>query len=256
MYYSGYIEIYQIFRAAKPVRHCGLRSKGTKKIRMPKHPDRVRREWARLHVLQPGGGRNVERGHFAQLVAVVARHGDHRGVVGGELEFGQERAPAAPAARLGDAVAQARVGRDAAGDGDVADARLLRGAHELVEQDFDDGRLQRGAEVGLAAFDEPRVGGHGVAQRVEKRSLQPRERVVVSLDMGPRETERLRIALPGQAVDHRTARVGQSHHLGALVERFARGVVDRRADDPHSGRGVHAHDLRVPAAHQQAEERE
>ena len=73
--------------------------------------------------------------------------------------------------------------------------------------------------------------------------------------MGPRETERLRIALPGQAVDHRTARVGQSHHLGALVERFARGVVDRRADDLHFERGVHAHDLRVAAAHQKTQER-
>ena len=70
-----------------------------------------------------------------------------------------------------------------------------------------------------------------------------------------REAECLRIALLGQTVDHRAARVGQPHHLGALVEGLARGVVDRRADDLHFERGVHAHDLRVAAAHQETQER-
>ena len=74
--------------------------------------------------------------------------------------------------------------------------------------------------------------------------------------MGPCEPERLRIALLGQFVDYRAAGVGQSHHFGTLVEGFARGVVDRRADDLHFEGRIHAHDLRVAAAHEQAEERE
>ena len=73
-----------------------------------------------LQLLEPRHGRDVERREVAPQVAVVARHGDHRRVVGRELELRKERSPAAPAARFGDAVAQARVGRDAARDGDVA----------------------------------------------------------------------------------------------------------------------------------------
>ena len=137
-----------------------------------------------LQLLEPRHGRDVERREVAPQVAVVARHGDHRRVVGRELELRKERSPAAPAARFGDAVAQARVGRDAARDGDVADARLLRGADEFVEQNLDDGPLQRGAEVGLVRLDEVGVCGHGVAQRVEERGFQARERIVVALDAG------------------------------------------------------------------------
>ena len=106
------------------------------------------------------------------------------------------------------------------------------------------------------AFDEVGVLGHGVAQHVEKRGLQSGERVVVPLYPGVCEVEGLGVALPGQPVDYRAARVGKPHDLGALVEGFARGVVDRRADDLHVERGVHAHDLRMPAADEQAQERE
>ncbi len=116
--------------------------------------------------------------------------------------------------------------------------------------------LERGAEVGLACFDEGRVLGHAVAQQVEERGLEARERVVVALDAGPCEAERPGVALGGQAVDHRAAGVGESHHLGALVERLARRVVDRRAEDAHVARRIHAHDLGVAAAHPQAQERE
>ena len=41
----------------------------------------------------------------------------------------------------------------------------------------------------------------------------------------------------------------------ALVERFARRVVDRRADDLHVERTVHFYDLGMSSADQQAEER-
>ena len=74
--------------------------------------------------------------------------------------------------------------------------------------------------------------------------------------MGVCQAERLGVALLCQAVDHRAAGVGQAHDFGAFVERFACGVVDRRADDLHIERRIHAYDLRMPAADQQAEERE
>ena len=108
---------------------------------------------------------------MAQLVAVIAGHGNHGSVVGRELKFGQEGAPAALFALLDDAVSEARVGRHTACNGDIADARILRCAYQLLEQDFDDGRLQRGTQVGLMLLDEVGVLLHGIAQRVEERGL-------------------------------------------------------------------------------------
>ena len=105
-------------------------------------------------------------------------------------------------------------------------------------------------------FDEVGILGHGVAQRVEERGLEPREGVVESVDAGPCEPECLGISLLGQTVDHRAAGIGEPHDLCALVESLAGGVVDRRADDLHPEGRVHTHDLRVPAADEQAEERE
>ena len=105
-------------------------------------------------------------------------------------------------------------------------------------------------------LDEVGVLGHGVAQRVEERGLQPREGVVEAVDVGSGEAEGLGVALLGQAVDDRTARIGESHHFGTLIEGFTRGVVNRRADNLHLERGVHPDNLRVSAADEQAEERE
>ena len=65
---------------------------------------------AALQLFEPCHGRHVERREIAVLVVVVACHGNHCGVVGRELEFRQERAPAALEALLDDAVAQSRVG--------------------------------------------------------------------------------------------------------------------------------------------------
>ena len=104
--------------------------------------------------------------------------------------------------------------------------------------------------------DEIGVVGHGVAQRIEKRRFQSRKREIESVDVGVREAEGFGVALPGQPVDHRPARITESHHFGTLVERFSCGVVDRRADDLHFQRRVHPHDLRMSAADEQAEERE
>ena len=93
-------------------------------------------------------------------------------------------------------------------------------------------------------------------QRVEERGLQPRERVVETVDARSGEAESLRVALLGELVDHGAARIGQSHRFGTFIEGFARSVVDGRTDDPHFERRVHAHDLRVSSAHEQTQKRE
>ena len=71
--------------------------------------------------------------------------------------------------------------------------------------------------------------------------------------MGPGELEALRVALPGEPVYHRAARVAEPHHLGTFVERLAHGVVDGLAEYLEVQGVVDADYLRVAAAHQQAE---
>ena len=57
--------------------------------------------------------------------------------------------------------------------------------------------------------------------------------VVKSGDMGFGKFEFSWVALSGEAVDMRSAGVGQSHHLGAFVECLTGCVVDGLADDFH-----------------------
>ena len=57
-----------------------------------------------FEVLKTRYGRNVERAKLPCHIAVVARSGNHGGVVGSELKLWQERAPATTTACLGDAI--------------------------------------------------------------------------------------------------------------------------------------------------------
>ena len=70
------------------------------------------------------------------------------------------------------------------------------------------------------------------------------------------EAERLRVSFGREAVYVRTAGVGEAEHFGALVEGFARGIVDGLPDYLHVERGTHEHYLRVTARNQEAEEGE
>ena len=60
-----------------------------------------------------------------------------------------------------------------------------------------------------------------------------------------------RVACFGQAGDVRPAGIGQAEQTRALVERFARRVVARRAKQNILPVSVHANDLRMPAGHDQ-----
>ena len=65
-----------------------------------------------------------------------------------------------------------------------------------------------------------------------------------------------RVALLREAVYNRAAGIAEAHHLGALVERLAHGVVDRLAEYLEMQRVVDAYYLRVASAHEQAQVRE
>ena len=62
------------------------------------------------------------------------------------------------------------------------------------------------------------------------------------------------VALFGKAVYHRSAGVGQTHHLGAFVEGFACRVVDGLSYDFHFVIGLYTDDLRVSARYEQTKE--
>src|SRR5438477_392353 len=114
-------------------------------------------------------------------------------------------------------------------------------------------RLQDGGDqVGL----EPRTRGVAkVAQAVEQRGLEAAEAV---LEAGQRRLgQRLPapVARPREAIQCRPAGVAEPKHACRLVEGFAGRVVPRAADDFETAVLGHPHQVRVRAAHHQAEQR-
>ena len=103
---------------------------------------------------------------------------------------------------------------------------------------------------------ELRVFLHPLAQAVEERGLQAREAIVEPRDVRLGKLVGFRVALPCQPVDNRAAWIAQPHHLRALVYGFARSIVNRLSEHLHVVVGIHLHNLRIAATHQQAEERE
>lgn len=73
--------------------------------------------------------------------------------------------------------------------------------------------------------------------------------------MGFGEAEALRIALGGQTVDVRPSGIGETHYLGALVERFAGGVVDGLAKNFHIVVVLYQNQLGIATGDKQAEKR-
>ena len=67
--------------------------------------------------------------------------------------------------------------------------------------------------------------------------------------------DRPRVAGRRQLVDRDAARIAEPQHLADLVERLARRVVARRAEQPRRARSVDANQRRVPARHQQRQVR-
>ena len=69
-----------------------------------------------------------------------------------------------------------------------------------------------------------------------------------------RKRETTSIAAPRHPVDQGAAGIGQSNHFGALVEGFARGVIERGADHFHAIGCLNQDELGVTTAHREVEE--
>ena len=86
--------------------------------------------------------------------------------------------------------------------------------------------------------------------------LEPAEREVVArLQHRSRERDRLGVAVDGHTVDGRAARVAQAEEASHLVERLAGGVVDRRAEHAVAPVVLHGDEHRVPAGHEEHDQR-
>ncbi len=154
-----------------------------------------------------------------------------------------------------DGVTEARVGRDAAGDGDVADAGFFGSPGQLLKEDVDDGLLEGGSQVGFILLNEPGIFPELVAQEIEEICFESAEAVVESGYGRFGEGEAVGVALFGQLIDVGAAGVRKAHHLGALVEGLTGGVVDGLADDLHVEMIPDQDDLGVSARDEEAEER-
>ena len=155
-----------------------------------------------------------------------------------QSERGTKRASGKRGAKL-------RVGGDAADDRDRAVPGLFRGGVEPADEGADDRALVRRRKIRPS---RRKLGLGEVAHRVEQRGLQPREGQVEAGNARDRERERVGVALPREMVDLRPARVAEPEQPGALVERLAGGVVERRAEHVVARPVTHRQDQRVAAA--------
>ena len=129
---------------------------------------------------------------------------------------------------------------------------LLRGLMQPLREGEDDRTLVGRGEIG-PAIGEPVLAQ--IAHRVEQRGLDAREREVETGDAGNGEPESLGIALAGKRIDLGPTRIRQAEQSGALVERLARGVVERGAETIERAALVNGQEQGVPPARKEADER-
>ena len=120
---------------------------------------------------------------------------------------------------------------------------LLESLPKFVEKNLDDSLLKRRCEIRFVLFEKIGIFLKSVAKGVEERCLESREGIVQLRNTGLCKLEGIGITLGRETVNMRTAGIGESHNLGALVECLARRVVDRFADDLHVERTAYDHEL-------------
>ena len=128
---------------------------------------------------------------------------------------------------------------------------LGRRLRALDERPHDRALVRRG-EIGAAALE---LVGSEVADRVEERRLEAREREVEPGNARDRERVGLGITLARETVELGAAGVAEAEQARTLVEGLAGRVVERRPDAPVAGVIGDVEQERVPAAREQAQER-
>ena len=203
-----------------------------------------------------GVGRQGDVGKVMPEIFEVSGNAHHGGIVGAELERRDEDLQTAPLPQALDFAAQKAVGRNTASYGHLLDTSLFDGLLDLLDQESDDALLYGGTEVGFVVLYKCRVFGKPVAQEIEERCFDSAEAVVVAgYDWGG-EMEGVGVALLGQPVYHRAARVAKVHDFGCLVDGFACRIVDSLTQHLDVEMTAEEENLCVSARDQQTDKRE
>src|ERR687885_2801947 len=172
---------------------------------------------------QTGGGVVVQVVGIMQGLEEARGAGDHRRVVRAELHRRYPQREGELRAELLDPPPELRVRRHTAADGHPPGSLALDRVGEPAHERIDDRPLVRGGEVGPPA---PRLRFTQVPDRVEQGGLQPAEAEVQGAGGRPRQVERLWVAISGEPVELRAARVAEPEQASPLVERLAGSVVE------------------------------
>ena len=113
-----------------------------------------------------GDGVDVDELAFQELE--IAAHGNHRGVVGGKVQRGQEEVLTVAARHIGGGIAQSGVGRHATRQHKILALGALQGLHHLVHQRFHDGILDGGRQVVDVLLYEVGIFLEAVADKIEE----------------------------------------------------------------------------------------
>ena len=133
-------------------------------------------------------------------------------------------------------------------------AGVLNGPPQRVDQDVDDGLLERSAEIGPVLCKQAGpLGLRKLVEVIQYGRFQTAERKIVSFQARAWEGYEVRIALAGQPVDFRSTRIAQSQQAGHLVEGLAGCVVARTSQQRMPEAFLDAHELGVAAGDNQAQ---
>ena len=141
----------------------------------------------------------------------------------------------------------------AARNGKRLRAALARGQQRFADKLINNGLAERRGDVRRRNVLPGLV---QLMHTVDERCFQAAEAEIIPA-FEPRfwQRQRVRVALPGQLVEQWPARIGDRQHARGLVERFARRVVKRVAQQAVFAVIGHFHDVRMPAACDKADER-
>ncbi len=212
-----------------------------------------------------GAGVEVQAGPLSGREPASAGGADHRPVVGAQPGSRDDHRQAG-GGRVGlDPLTQDGVRRDAAADHDGPRPGLACRTERLRRQDVDDGRLEAVGQLGDGRLRERGLGvvggqarlGPGGGDDPSGGGLEPAEAEVVRLAQpGAREDH---VAGDGglrRTLDGGTARIPETEQPADLVERLAGRIVDGLAEQPEVAVVAHLDEERVPAGHDQGDDRE
>ncbi len=130
---------------------------------------------------------------------------------------------------------------------------MLQRRHRLGYQHLHRGSLKLGGQIGPIGIDEIRR-----RRGRQHRRLQAAETEIeiLAVQHRSRQLEAPRHALQRQPRQHRPTGIGQAEQLGGLVESLASRVIHRLTKQSVVANASHAHQLGMPAGHQQRHERE